>query len=217
MSTQFRPATVIHRIPAPVSAASVVAAVLAGGRGERMGGADKGLLPFQGRALVDHVLDRVRPQAGSVVISANRNQERYLMRGLPVVADGTEGHQGPLAGMVAIMDAVKAPWYLFVPCDTPALPADLLQRLIDVQRRTGRAVVCASDAMGLHPTLALVSASLHAPLKHALSLGERRLQKVFALLGLAIAEWADPLPFSNVNTPEQCEAVGGGAPGVLHG
>jgi molybdopterin-guanine dinucleotide biosynthesis protein A len=110
-------------------AAAITGLVLAGGRGQRMGGTDKGLQPWQGRALVDHALARLAPQVAQVLVSANRHLDAYRSRGWPVLADAQDGYPGPLAGMLAGLRAAATPWLAVVPCDAPRLPADLVARL----------------------------------------------------------------------------------------
>jgi molybdenum cofactor guanylyltransferase len=112
----------------------VLGVVLAGGAGMRVDGADKGLLPLCGRPLIEHVLDRLRPQCNGMLIIANRNTDVYT-RYAPVVRDGIEGHAGPLAGLVAAFGFVDANrhalprWLLTVPVDCPDPPGDLAARL----------------------------------------------------------------------------------------
>src|SRR5581483_1360528 len=81
----------------------VTGVVLAGGRGTRMGGADKGLVELHGRPLAAHALDRLRPQVDALLISANRNHDRYAALGAPVIADASSTFDGPLAGMLAAL------------------------------------------------------------------------------------------------------------------
>ena len=96
--------------------------VLAGGRGSRMGGIDKGLQPFQGTPLALHVLQRLQPQVGACMINANRNLDRYADFGVPVHADTLPDYAGPLAGFVSGLMHCPSPWLLTVPCDSPRLP-----------------------------------------------------------------------------------------------
>ena len=103
--------------------------VLAGGQGRRMGGVDKGLQLLQGRPLMQHVLDRLRPQVDSLLINANQNLERYAQFGCPVVPDRVGGFAGPLAGLDAGLHATDAPMIVTAPCDSPFLPRDLVARL----------------------------------------------------------------------------------------
>lgn len=108
--------------------------VLAGGAGTRVDGKDKGLLALSGRPLIEHVLERLRPQCGRLLIVANRDLDAYA-RHAPVVHDETDGHAGPLAGMVAAFGFLVANrhalprWLLTVPVDCPGPPLDLAARL----------------------------------------------------------------------------------------
>ncbi|MFW8565426.1 molybdenum cofactor guanylyltransferase MobA [Orrella sp. 11846] len=107
------------------------AVILAGGQGQRMGGRDKGLQVWQDKALVDHVLERLRQQTVApqqVWISANRHLSDYAARGA-VVTDEVEGFEGPLRGVQAALAATQADYLLVVPCDTPCLPLNLAQTL----------------------------------------------------------------------------------------
>lgn len=103
--------------------------ILAGGRGARMQGSDKGLVEYRGRPLLEHVLDRVMPQVGDIVISANRNLLRYQSYGYPVIPDSIAGFAGPLAGIASALPACKHDWVLVTPCDMPYLPDDLVSTL----------------------------------------------------------------------------------------
>lgn len=103
--------------------------VLAGGRGGRMGGLDKGLQNYQGVPLGLHVLLRLQPQVGDAMISANRNLGAYESMGVPVWPDGQAGFAGPLAGVLVGLERCETPYLATVPCDTPHLPLDLVERL----------------------------------------------------------------------------------------
>lgn len=112
----------------------VLGVVLAGGAGSRVGGADKGLLPLNGKPLVEHVLERLRQQCNRLLIIANRNTEEYA-RYAPVVHDGNDGHEGPLAGLMAAFGFLEANrhalprWLLTAPVDCPDPPHDLQSNL----------------------------------------------------------------------------------------
>ncbi|HMX17345.1 MAG TPA: molybdenum cofactor guanylyltransferase, partial [Rhodocyclaceae bacterium] len=111
------------------AAAGVTGLVLAGGLGRRMGGADKGLLDYAGRALVAAAIERLRPQVGTLMVNANRNGEAYAAFGFPVLADAVAGFAGPLAGLQAGLAACTTPLLVTVPCDSPDAPRDLVARL----------------------------------------------------------------------------------------
>jgi molybdenum cofactor guanylyltransferase len=125
--------------------------LLAGGRGSRMGEADKGLLPFRGTTLAKHVLARLRPQVDLVAINANRNLERYASFGAPLWSDDLAGFQGPLAGLAAGLRRCATPLLLTVPCDSPFLPLDLAARLVDELQRQQAMVAIAVSADETRP------------------------------------------------------------------
>lgn len=102
---------------------AITGVVLAGGRATRMGGIDKGLQLLNGRPLWRHVAEALAPQVDELVISANRHLEQWRASGYPVFRDIQEGYQGPLAGMLAVMQQVASPWFVFCPCDTPFIPS----------------------------------------------------------------------------------------------
>lgn len=117
-----------------VGAERTLGAVLAGGAGSRMGGADKGLLPLLGRPLAAHVLTTLRPQCDSLLVVANRNLDRYADLA-PAIHDSTRGHAGPMAGLVAAFEFVAAnlharfSWLATLPVDCPDPPGELVTRL----------------------------------------------------------------------------------------
>ena len=112
-------------------AEAITGLILAGGRGSRMGGIDKGLQEFNGVPLALHTLLRLSPQVGETMISANRNLEAYESFGAPVWPDSTAlgDYAGPLAGFITGLERCKTPWLLTVPCDTPLFPLDLVERM----------------------------------------------------------------------------------------
>lgn len=133
---------------------AITGVVLAGGRATRMGGIDKGLQALNGRPLWRHVAEALAPQVDELVISANRHLEQWRASGYPVFRDIQEGYQGPLAGMLAVMQQVASPWFVFCPCDTPFIPSFLVERFI--QQRGDAPVVWAHDGERDHPAVALV-------------------------------------------------------------
>ena len=192
---------------APPSRAAITGLVLAGGRGQRLGGVDKGLQPWHGRALVDHAIERLAPQVADVMISANRNAADYASRGARVLADAHDDFPGPLAGMLAGLRAATTPWVAVVPCDAPRLPTDLVERLArGLAGRDGAVVQRDLGAAGvrLEPVCCLLSTSLADDLAHCLAGGGR---KVEAWLGRHAAPVRFDRPddagaFANINTPD---------------
>lgn len=118
--------------------------VLAGGRGSRMGGADKGLQNFNGVPLALHTLLRLSPQVGEMLVNANRNLSAYESFGAPVWPDALPDFAGPLAGFLMGLEQAETAWIVTVPCDTPLFPADLVQRLAEAAEREGAEIAMAS-------------------------------------------------------------------------
>ncbi|WP_052365270.1 molybdenum cofactor guanylyltransferase MobA [Halotalea alkalilenta] len=187
-------------------AARVEAVILAGGEGRRMGGVDKGLVEFAGRALVEHVLERLAPQVVGVSISANRSLSAYRAQAVGAVfGDRSEcAGAGPLAGIDAALTRMRpgSEWLLVVPCDAPLLPIDLCARLLAVAQETTE-VVYACDRKHCHPTVALLRRELAPRLRTALLEGVRRPLDFYAGCETRIAQFPDPIAFANLNTPAQ--------------
>jgi len=178
--------------------------ILAGGQGRRMGGQDKGLVLFRGIPLYQHVLQRLRPQVDIVMISANRNLDRYQSSGCRVISDTLPDYPGPLAGMLSGLQAAQTEWVTFCSCDTPFVPVDYVEQL---QRLKAEALaVWARSAERDHPALALVHRSLAEPLADYLQRGERRLMQFLREQGgHAVTMSQDETAFRNVNTPDDLE------------
>ncbi|MDM5102498.1 molybdenum cofactor guanylyltransferase MobA [Aeromonas salmonicida] len=183
----------------------VSAVILAGGRATRMGGEDKGWVALAGRPLIDHVLERLRPQVDEVLINANRSQTRYQALA-PVISDDNNDYLGPLAGMQAGLAAAHHDWVLFVPCDGPTLPHDLMSRFRAALTPDTELVV-AHDGDWLQPVVALLHRSLLPSLTHALAEGERKIDIWFARHKMAVVSFADqPDAFINLNSPTELAA-----------
>jgi len=192
---------------APPSRAAITGLVLAGGRGQRLGGVDKGLQPWQGRALVDHAIERLAPQVGAMMISANRSAADYASRGARVIADARDDFPGPLAGMLAGLRAATTPWLAVVPCDSPRLPTDLVDRLAGgLAGRDGAVVQRDLGAAGvrLEPVCCLLSTALADDLARYLDDGHRRVEAWLARHAAPVRfdRPDDAAAFANINTPE---------------
>lgn len=182
--------------------------ILAGGEARRMGGSDKGLVPVAGRPMVEHVLERLRPQVDAVLINANRNHDFYSRYGLPVIADALGGFQGPLAGMASAMGVVTTPWLVTVPCDSPFVPPRLVARLREAQLAADAEIAVAHDGARMQPVFSLLRTDLKVSLAAFLARGERKIDRWFAQHKTAIADFSDqPDTFMNVNTPGELERV----------
>ena len=182
--------------------------ILAGGLARRMGGGDKPLVAIAGRPILQHVIDRLKPQCGLLAINANGDPARFSAFGLPVICDSVEGFAGPLAGVLAGMDfgaGKGAAHVLSAPGDTPFLPADLLARLKDARTRAGAEIAVAASDARTHHAVALWPVALREDLRRALvAEDERKVSAFIARYANVIVEWpAQPYdPFFNVNRPE---------------
>ena len=191
----------------PPSRETITGLVLAGGRGLRLGGVDKGLQPWRGVPLVDHAIARLAPQVREVMISANRNAPAYASRVARVLADAGGDYPGPLAGILAGLRAATTPWLAVVPCDAPCLPADLVARLAQAIASRGGAGAGGVRDGRAEPVCCLLSTALADDLERHLASGERKVERW-------VSRHATPVPFdraqdaaafANVNTPADLE------------
>jgi molybdopterin-guanine dinucleotide biosynthesis protein A len=191
--------------PEAPTAASITGLILAGGRGQRMGGVDKGLQAWRGLPLVDHALARLAPQVREVMISANRNAVLYAARTARVLADAADDFAGPLAGILAGLRAAQTPWLAVVPCDSPQLPPDLVARLAQgIGAARGAVVQRDHGDAGLHlePVCCLLSTALADDLARYLGEGGRKAEGWVSRHAAPVLfdEPEDAAAFANVNT-----------------
>ena len=180
----------------------ITAVILAGGRGRRMGGKDKGLIKINGLPLIEHVVSAVAPQVGQLFINANRNIEEYRHYGFPVVSDTMADYQGPLAGFASNMAVAETDYIVTIPCDSPLLPADLVQRLVGALQNADAELAVAHDGKRLQPVFALIKVSLLPSLQEFLQRGDRKIDLWYAEHKMAKADFSDvPETFLNINTP----------------
>lgn len=199
--------------------------ILAGGRGSRMGGVDKGLQNFRGMPLALQALMRLSPQVGGVMINANRNLSAYESFGVPVWPDGLADYAGPLAGFLCGLERCETPWLLTVPCDTPLFPADLASRLAAAAAAQGADIAMAaapepeddgSTRVRTQPVFCLLRVSLLESLMRFTQEGGRKIDRWTAQHPCAIVAFDqpgdDPLAFRNANTLAELHALEGQGP-----
>ena len=188
----------------------VTGIVLAGGQGRRMGGVDKGLVPFRGAPMVAAVLARLAPQVGSIVVNANQNAEAYAALGHRVVPDAIGGFAGPLAGLHAGLAAAATRYAVTVPCDSPFLPHDLVSRLGAGLSERDAELAVARTFDQPHPVFALVRADLRPHLEAFLAGGGRKIDAWYAALRVVEVRFDDEADaFRNINTRDELSAAGG--------
>ena len=186
----------------------ITAVILAGGRGRRMGGEDKGLVELAGKTMAEHVITAVRPQVGELLINANRNQDAYARLGYPVFADLVGDYSGPLAGMASAVQHARTAYVVIAPCDSPLVPENLVQRLYQAMHQAGAEISVAHDGNRMQPVFALLRRSLLESLQSFLDIGERKIDRWYAQHKTALADFSDqPETFLNVNTPEDRKAL----------
>lgn len=185
----------------------VTGLVLAGGRGSRMGGVDKGLQPYRGIPLVRHALNRLAPQVGAVMINANRNLEVYAALSVPVWPDGIADFPGPLAGMLAGLTHCATPYLVTVPCDSPHFPLDLVARLAAGLTQNpsdmATAYTRADGRLFPQPVFCLLHRSLLERLRSFIVSGERKTGAWARTQRSAPVIFEDEAAFANINTLEE--------------
>ena len=178
--------------------------VLAGGRGSRMGGVDKGLQTHHGMPLAMHALLRLAPQVGETMINANRNLGAYESMGAPVWPDALADYPGPLAGFLAGLEHCATPYLATVPCDSPLFPEDLVARLAErLDADDAEVAIAATREDGelrLQPVFCLMQATVLESLVRFTASGRRKIDAWTATLRQVVVEFDDAQAFVNANT-----------------
>jgi len=194
--------------------------ILAGGRGSRMGGADKGLQNFNGMPMALYTLLRLQPQVGAVIINANRNLGAYESFGVPVWPDVLEDYAGPLAGFLTGLERCETPYLVTVPCDTPNFPSDLVVRLAQaLDRQQADIAMAAAPETGKdgqpvvrsQPVFCLLRAELMESLAEFTRQGGRKIDAWTAQHQSVLVPFDtpadDPRAFANANTASELQQL----------
>ena len=208
-----------------IDSQDIAGLVLAGGRGSRMGGVDKGLQAFRGVPLVLHTLLRLQMQVGAVMVNANRNLATYESFGVPVWPDADSDYAGPLSGFLTGLKRCETPWLVTVPCDTPLFPQDLVRRLADAAEREQAQIAIAaapetSDDGGTRlraqPVFCLLRVELLESLVRFTQAGGRKIDTWTAQHRCVTVPFDtpgdDPKAFFNANTLAELQALERTAP-----
>jgi molybdopterin-guanine dinucleotide biosynthesis protein A len=190
-----------------MAAANITAVILAGGKGRRLQGRDKGLVDAAGKPLIHYVLQRIQAQVSQILISANRNQSDYVKLGYKVIEDEFESGQfaGPLAGVLTALNACDTEFLLTVPCDTPCLPQDLVEQL-STAITDDIDIVTVNDGERLQPIVMLLRTRLTDNLKSWLEEGNRAVHAWVSEVGYREVVITNPSAFKNLNTDEELES-----------
>lgn len=180
--------------------------ILAGGQGCRMQNQDKGLLQWQNKLLIEHVLDHLKNKSNDIIINANRNIECYKKYGYKVVNDCIDGYQGPLVGIFSAMQQCTNSFILCVPCDSPEPPDNLSERLMQcMQDKKTNSAIC-HDGERTQPLFSLLSCSLKDSLELFLNQGHRKVHDFFNQTNAAICDFSDQSHrFRNFNTMDDMQ------------
>ena len=181
--------------------------VLAGGRGSRMGGVDKGLQNHRDMPMALHALLRLAPQVGAMMINANRNLDAYDAFGVPVWPDASPDFAGPLSGFLTGLEQAETPWLVTVPCDSPNFPEDLVARLVEACERDGTDLAMAAVEEGgvvrHQPVFCLLRATLLESLTRYTHGGGRKIDAWTSSLKHSVVTFPDAAAFFNANTLQE--------------
>jgi len=177
--------------------------ILAGGRGQRMQGADKGLMLWQEKPMIEHVTEQLNAPAEKTIISANRNLQTYENYAQKVISDSLENFQGPLAGILSAMQICTTPYLLCVPCDSPTPPQDILRNLWTCMHAQNKTSAICHDGKRLQPLFSLLSCKNQVLLSDFLQQGRRKVHDFIALIDPAICDFStQQAHFNNFNVPD---------------
>jgi len=179
----------------------ITGVILAGGLARRMNNQDKGLITYKGRPMVSYAIAALTAIADQTIINANRNKEQYKAFGLPVVADQTDSFDGPLAGVLTAMIYTDADVLIVMPCDSPLIKAEHLQKLLATRATKNADVAVAFDGERLHPVFLAIKTSLKSGLQNYLACGQRKMDRWLEQKKMVKADFSnEPEIFTNINT-----------------
>lgn len=181
------------------------ALILAGGQGRRMNNADKGLIVWKNKTLITHVLNAIKSQLDHVIINANQNHDQYKTLNYDLLSDSIEGFKGPLSGIMSGMQyCTTADYLLVLPCDCPAPPSDLFNRLAKTLNANEDAnIAIANDGSRLQPLFGLYKTSLLPQLEQAITNEHFKVMKFVEDNHVVVTDFSDQADaFKNFNRPE---------------
>ncbi len=185
--------------------------ILAGGKGRRMGGKEKALIRLLDRPLLSYVLEKVSGKVAPIALNINTNFDNFQKFGYKIIKDPIKGYLGPLAGILASLNWAKEinqDWVLTLPCDTPFLPNNLVQSMVEAKNKTPEVDLVVAKSRGFnHPVIALWKSNINNKLQNALNEGVRKIDIFTAQLNIAYVDFdniqnSDFDPFTNLNAPQ---------------
>ncbi len=184
--------------------------ILAGGLARRMNNQDKGLVPFQGEAMISHAIKAIQPVVDQLLINANRNLDQYQQFGFPVVSDETDTFEGPLAGVFSALKTIDNDdsFLLVTPCDSPLVCSYHLQKLVDPLMSEQKDIAVAHDGERLHPVFMVLKNSLADSLADYLKGGQRKIDLWIEQHDFITVDFSSEKHiFQNINTLSELEAL----------
>ncbi|MGZ8172713.1 MULTISPECIES: molybdenum cofactor guanylyltransferase MobA [Methylobacter] len=183
------------------SQTKVAGVILAGGRARRMNNQDKGLVNFNGRPMVSYAIAALAPVVDGVFINANRNIDQYRQFGWPVISDQTDSFDGPLAGILTAMIHADTDVLVVIPCDSPLIKTEHLQKLLLARAEHNADVAVAFDGTRLHPVFLAIKTALQTSLQEYLADGQRKVEVWLAQQNWVRVDFSNETEiFSNINT-----------------
>lgn len=182
------------------------AVILAGGLSRRMNHKDKALLPIYDQPMIGHIINIINTHIKPIYINANHQLDHYQQFNLPLISDELEGYIGPLAGISAALQKIKTDFLLTVPCDSPLIPKNLVERLYAAKSHQHPVVVF--DGERMQPLFSIIPRRLLPQLQDFLAQNERRVIKWYLSMQSQQVDFSDIKEgFLNANTPEELKAI----------
>lgn len=198
------------KVPTMPTRENITGVILAGGRASRLGGCDKGLLQVKGKALIQWVIDKLKPQVNQIMVNANRNLPEYEALGYPVFDDGNDEFLGPLAGLRQALQHIQTEWAITVPCDTPLLPDNFVAQMLQTlnKEQSDQQLCIAHDGNRLQPVFCLLHRSLQAELDQYIKTEGRKTREWITSIPHVIADFTGQSEaFYNINTDKELARV----------
>ena len=185
-----------------MSAPTITAIILAGGKGRRMDYLDKGLVTYQGKPLIQHAIEKIEPQVQNIIISYNRNEAEYKKLPYPSVIDVTQDYLGPLLGILSCRHLIKSEFFFVMPCDMPRLPGNIVSALCEKLDTSDLCI--AHDGVRMQPLLFVAKTQLIESIKDYLDGGGRSVKKWIKSKDHVTVDFSSQLPaFWNINETSQ--------------
>ncbi len=186
----------------------VAGVILAGGLARRMQQQDKGLIMLNSRPMVSYAIEALKPVVDVLFLNANRNQQIYQQWGYPVIEDQTSSFDGPLAGVLAVMNVASADWLLVMPCDSPLIKTTHIKKLLKTAIEKDCDCAVAFDGERIHPVFLVLKTRLKSSLEDYLGRGERKIDRWLFQHDCVRVDFSDQAGvFHNINTPEDLQQV----------